>query len=530
MKTRKLCVSNRSILVFALVVLLWGLSASNHSFDDDEFQHAHICWSIAHGIMPYRDFFEHHTPAYHILFAPVVALNQNPSTLFLLRVTSAILGILGLSALFLFLRRRDGEVASLAAIFLLAVTPMFVLKMTEARPEPFAVFCFILGFVLLFAPGVTGKCSDRRIFFAGFLAGFSACLSQKFIFPALGIVLCGFILGGRRSGLRALAGALVSAVMLLAWLALHGLVRNFFYYVILLNARWKYTFSPAGYLYELFSTAGVFLALGIVGLAFILSEGTFRKQEKIAFLLLFLSSLAEIFLVPVPYRQAFLPTLVILSVSASAVLGEIGKYFCGRPAACGIFVLLIAASAPCFFGLKDIWRSRVSDDLNTMRLVEFLDSSGRPVFDGRSLMFYRMHATFYPTMHHEILKMVNLEHYAQDTMKALTRNDYPVVIRDYRVKMMPQEILNFIDAHYCRFKDTDVYLPGRALDRSQLAGGCEFTIDIPGVYTVSWSGEEVSIDGKPVMNGSSVQLDAGSHTVHSSGFTDDFKIILTARK
>jgi hypothetical protein len=39
-------------------------------FDPDEFQHAHAAWSVFKGLLPYRDFFEHHTPWYYFALAP----------------------------------------------------------------------------------------------------------------------------------------------------------------------------------------------------------------------------------------------------------------------------------------------------------------------------------------------------------------------------------------------------------------------------------------------------------------------------
>jgi hypothetical protein len=50
-------------------------------FDPDEFQHLHVAWCIAHGLWPYRDYFEHHTPWLWLAIAPFFALvdvDQDP--------------------------------------------------------------------------------------------------------------------------------------------------------------------------------------------------------------------------------------------------------------------------------------------------------------------------------------------------------------------------------------------------------------------------------------------------------------------
>ena len=43
-------------------------------FDPDEFEHAHAAWSVWRGLLPYRDFFEHHTPWYYLALSPVLSL------------------------------------------------------------------------------------------------------------------------------------------------------------------------------------------------------------------------------------------------------------------------------------------------------------------------------------------------------------------------------------------------------------------------------------------------------------------------
>ena len=57
------------------VVALLALGVASrlaHGFEWDELQLLHGAWRIAHGDVPYRDFFEHHPPLLHLLLAPVV--------------------------------------------------------------------------------------------------------------------------------------------------------------------------------------------------------------------------------------------------------------------------------------------------------------------------------------------------------------------------------------------------------------------------------------------------------------------------
>ena len=44
--------------------------AANRIFDPDELEHSHAAWSMFKGMLPYNDFFEHHTPWYYYALRP----------------------------------------------------------------------------------------------------------------------------------------------------------------------------------------------------------------------------------------------------------------------------------------------------------------------------------------------------------------------------------------------------------------------------------------------------------------------------
>lgn len=50
--------------VFALFLCFY------RAWDADEFAHLQFTWMLSQGRTPYRDFFEHHTPVFHLLTAP----------------------------------------------------------------------------------------------------------------------------------------------------------------------------------------------------------------------------------------------------------------------------------------------------------------------------------------------------------------------------------------------------------------------------------------------------------------------------
>ena len=50
----------------------------NRQFDPDEFEHMHAAFSIASGMVPYRDFFEHHPPLFWLLLQPLFYFFHDP--------------------------------------------------------------------------------------------------------------------------------------------------------------------------------------------------------------------------------------------------------------------------------------------------------------------------------------------------------------------------------------------------------------------------------------------------------------------
>src|SRR5881394_4587276 len=51
-----------------LLARLWVIPV--RYLDADELEHSHAAWSVWKGLLPYRDFFEHHTPWYYFALAP----------------------------------------------------------------------------------------------------------------------------------------------------------------------------------------------------------------------------------------------------------------------------------------------------------------------------------------------------------------------------------------------------------------------------------------------------------------------------
>lgn len=516
-----------------LLAVPWVLYALRHPFDDDEFQHANFAWLLFRDQRPFVDFFEHHLPLYHLLAAPVYRLGEAPWVLFPLRLAS----VAAAMAVLLLTRRLARQLGASRgganlSIVLLSAVPMFAAKMSEVRPEPLALALLALAAGLCFtapAPETTGR---RAIFGAGLAAGAAVALSLKYLFPAAGIVgACLCLQPPRRLPFFA-AGGLVPLLLLSGWAAAVGVLGPMYEHVILLALGWQYRFSPAGYAAEAFETAGLLLVLGVLGLFHFRELPPGRRRAGAALSCLVLGALAGILLVPVPYRQTFLPVFPPLAVAAACLAGRLGRAFSSLPGGRVALALLLAiAFLPPAAAFRRTLADSPREDLALMRLVEARAPGDGPVFDGRGLLFYRPHVGRYPWMHHELLAMLEASEYAAETTAAITAAAFPPVIFDYRVEMMPPAVRNFIRRHYLPVGEGPLYLPGRTVDRAALArpGGAPFTVPVPGRYRADWRGGTLTVDGQPLSPGAEIGLGTGTHYASSEDYIEDLRFTLSAR-
>src|SRR6185503_953641 len=61
------------VAVLVVVPLLLRLPlVERRGFNPDELEHTHFAWRMSEGQLPYRDYFDHHTPWLHALLAPLL--------------------------------------------------------------------------------------------------------------------------------------------------------------------------------------------------------------------------------------------------------------------------------------------------------------------------------------------------------------------------------------------------------------------------------------------------------------------------
>jgi len=262
-----------------------------------------------------------------------------------------------------------------------------------------------------------------------------------------------------------------------------------------------------------------------------MAEKTPEFKKSAGALCIFSGGLLGIFVIPEPYRQVFLPIFPILTIGACAILHMLWRAF-GKTKAvsAALTVSVVAALLPAVVRLSGEYNQTNTADIETMKQVEKMRGKHTPVFDGRGLMFYRMHLGRHACMHEGIMMMIDPDKFAGDLIEELQRNRDVIIILDYRVKKMPVGILNLVRKHYQRIDGTDIFVPGFSLDRSELLdAGSELMIEIPGWYRINWIGEGVLIDKQETEKNSEVFFDRGLHYIKITGFVDKLTIMLVRK-
>jgi hypothetical protein len=218
-----------------LIALVGAASRYNFGYACDELQNVQFARNISRGLVPYRDFFEHHPPLFHYLTAPLVAGAgaTDAPLLLVFRVLAFLCLVLMAWALACLCRAcRVGRWAPWAAAAVLLTSPAST-ALYELRADWWGLTCFLGAITLLLEASSTTKAAWRRAAWAGVLGGVALLFTQK-----AGMLLCGVglwqagVIAASRSGAqgrRRLAQALIfyaavalPVVLMLLFFAWHG--------------------------------------------------------------------------------------------------------------------------------------------------------------------------------------------------------------------------------------------------------------------------------------------------------------------
>jgi 4-amino-4-deoxy-L-arabinose transferase-like glycosyltransferase len=319
------------IIVFILIAFFLRIPLLQiRYFDPDEFQHLHSARQIYNGEIPYRDYFDHHTPFLHFILSglyPIVGEDIN--ILFVARSLMLVFTAVIFYLTFILAKQLYGVDAGLYATLFLSYVLIFLEKTLEIRPDLGAVI-FWLASMIFMIKGLYNKTSWKWYLLSGLSMGTALMFTQKSMFGLPGIFIAlAYPFIDRRVGiawrqhlrltLAFLIGIATPVLLTCLFFLAHGALWDFINCNFIMNSHWKLRFSPLGYIKQMFQQNPFFPIMGLAGL--LVNIFWMTRREEIAkgiFVPIFctISVLVGLFILPVPYRQyyqIFIPLLAIYS-------------------------------------------------------------------------------------------------------------------------------------------------------------------------------------------------------------------------
>ena len=526
-----------------IFVALLGLAAGtriglaiNGAIDPDESEHLHAAWLVSAGLVPYRDFWDHHAPLFFYAMAPLTRwLTDNPSVYLVGRALMLVAAAATLALLYR-LARRLGPVAAGATTLAFVFLPRIVEKTTEVRPDGPALAAWLAAVLCV----VRWRERRRGLWMAGLWLGLAVALNLKTLYGGVGLFLS-VALAVRRGHVArpdgeggAAGSSVASAVVSLAsaTLVVPAAVTGW----LLWTGGWaglgasarelgaNLAFVDFGREWPVADAALGFLLLAVGGVTLVIrrhASGVLAHPLHGPLLLPTVSA-AVILLVPTTpgvARHAWLPVMAGLSVYAGLAWEEMTRLGPGRVrpllavvAAVAVFVV------PAVNAVQNALRPANDAQLALMQAMLDRACPGEAVLDGTALYVFRPAAYRYRVLINGVQGWLDRGVVREGEVLADVRAARPpVAYADSRVRRVPG-VAAFVSDHYVP-DPSGVEVLGVRVDvpAGRPSGHARVELLASGAYRVSAERTlHVSIDGAMINRGV-VALAAGTHEVGWQG-------------
>ncbi|EDY18273.1 hypothetical protein CfE428DRAFT_4057 [Chthoniobacter flavus Ellin428] len=506
-----------------LLVIAFGLRCFyvfRYRYDSDEPQHLHTTWGWTQGLLQYRDFFDNHTPLFHILFSPLVAaLGERTNILDYMRLAMVPLWLVSLwcvwkigSAVF---SRRVG----LWGTVFISLLPWWFYCAVEYRTDNLWAPLW-LGTV---ATLVCGRFSRTRAFLGGLLLGLCATVSLKTtLLAAVLAMTLGFtmLVCARRLGLAGIGrilgkawpmflGMFIGPAILASFFMMKGAWAPFFYGTIQHNLLPDVDAKNHPSRLRLAFPIALPFLLAIGGyIAYRTPDTTKALRRAGLFLLAGLYYTALYSFWTLLTRQDFLPFYPIAMVLLAAALIALADRFLASRAKCVLIAVSVLEIVLLLVGRKP-WIDGTQREREILSEVLRLTKPGEFVMDFKGESVFRQRAFYYvlePLTFVRIRSMMIADTVAED----LVAKNVCVALNQDR--WYPKKGAKFIEENYLAVARKGG-AGGARTDKPIAAGEkIPFEVKVSGSY-VLWADNHV-VDGSIVGIKSSVQpyeVTAGSH-------------------
>jgi hypothetical protein len=457
-----------AMLLIALPFFLRLSLLRTRGFNPDELECIHWGWCVSKGLVPYRDYFDHHTPWFHYFlssFFRFYDVERVPaeavSFLFFARTLTWVFAGSVLAATFFLARAFRDARTGLVAALLLSNAAFFLSKSLEVRADVPAA-ALVLAAVHLAVLGHR-RGSALLLLESGLALGVATMLTQKVLFVGPGFAAAVvWLLVDRRlpsppgERLRLIAlqtfGFLLPLGATLAYFTSKNAFWPFIEGNFLLNARWP-GLSAGPFIAELVREDPLYVLLGCAGILY-LSFRAFRRDslhrmDPIVVLPL-VSLLATLPVHTGMSYQHFLLVLPLFSVFAGSALVDGTSRIRSAPNAALLVALLLLSVVPLLRFRAAFERG----NWGTLQAIEYVIRNSSPretMLDGfTGLGLFRPQA-FYHHFHypHAFLLKTKEEH--REMLEALESGKaMPKMIfwTHYLKEGVTPEVASFLEKHY----------------------------------------------------------------------------------
>jgi dolichyl-phosphate-mannose-protein mannosyltransferase len=505
--------SKRVPIAFLIVAaLLHSGYLLHHRVNIDEPQHLHVAWSWAHGLLPYRDVFDNHSPLFSYLMAPVVgAVGERPDIVLWGRLAMVPFTLVTLVITWALARRLFSRDAALWAVALAALVPDFMLGSVEYRTDQLWTALWMAAV----AVALSGRPTKTRSFALGLALGAALGTSMK---TSLWIVSMAFAAGvtavllrsrgvklGARwfveRGLLLLGGMAIVAGAIAAPFAAQGAWRSMVYCVVGHNVVPNLGSWADGWFRALLLPAALpflwIVARRVVDRA---PDPSIGAQRAVLVLTAgFYYVVLEGFW-PLVTRQDVLPFLPMAAVAVAPALLEASRNMARRaqvPWRALRFApaLILLMEIGWTQRVEAVWRDNdVGVEVSFLKSVLRLTRPGDTVMDLRGETIFRTRPYYY-VLEPITLARINSGLIADDIPEHLVAARTPVAVPD--TPDLPPRCRSFLNENYITVENLRVV--GRRLDSDQRRGLRPFAIGIPQRYAVIGAHGPASgvLDGTP---------------------------------
>ena len=308
------------ILINVLLLATWGwLTGIGH----DTPEHFHCAWMVSQGLIPYKDFWQHHPPLLWLILAPLFKILKPTVLIFdaariFCALIFAAIGFIGWQIA----KEVWREKAKLSTYLLVLSSASILGQFLWFRPDLFMDIFLLLG--IYFSLGIPGNKRVTPVFLAGlsFALGASFNLKQYFLY-FLPIIIIFWEKDKFRivKFLVYIFGLVAGVAPTLFYLIKKGILTDFIFWVLMFNGQHLD-------LYISFPVAIGFM--GIWGAYLLLGRYRNFKDAKalvlfIAFCLSTLSSLTRRVFLFYPFYIGFWFILCAIAGSGCNIIGIFGK-------------------------------------------------------------------------------------------------------------------------------------------------------------------------------------------------------------